>query len=117
MPPGAFTFSTSTLEQVGERINRAIANDSDYQLRRANRWATRELESLTHSTSAGAESSIEFGDRIVRDYENVLAGVVARAEKTSVTTVRKLREDRGREPKSGRRVAGKGLGGVDRGGS
>jgi hypothetical protein len=110
-PPGTWGFSTSTLEACGDRINRAIANDSDAQLAAANRWATREIDALQHSPAGGAETPGEFGDRIVAEHEGELAGVVARAEMTSVTTVRKLREERGRDPRTGKRIAGEGLAG------
>jgi hypothetical protein len=110
-PPETWGFATSTLEACGERINRAIANDSDAQLAAANRWATREIDALQHSPAGGAETPGEFGDRIVAQHEGELAGVVARAEMTSVTTVRKLREERGRDPRTGKRVAGEGLAG------
>lgn len=109
---GSVSTSTSTLQACGDRINAAIATGSDYDLRRANKWARHEIDSLRHASAAGAETAGEFGDRIVSEHEGELAGVVARAEMTSVTTVRKMREQRGREPKSGHKLAGEGLGGV-----
>jgi len=105
IPPGTFTGQVSTLGACGERINHAIAAGSEEQLRRANKWCEGELRGLQHAAERGAETHLEFRDRVCASYEGVLAGVVARQERTSVTTVRKLRAEGGRDPRTGYKLA------------
>lgn len=100
-PPGAWTFQSSTLATFGARINQAIATGSNIELLSANSWCASELEQLQHSPSRGAETPAEFRYRICNDYEGVLAGIVARREMTSVTTVRKFRTEDGRDARTG----------------
>lgn len=109
-PSGAWTFSTSTLQACGQQINQAIAHDSDAELAAANRWAEREIETLQHSPAGGAETPGEFRARVCAQHEGMLAGVVARLEMTSVTTVRKMRAEDGREPRTGHKLATMGEG-------
>lgn len=111
MPPGAFEGAVSTLKAFGDRINDAIARDSDAELAAANRWATRELQVLQHGSKEVAESPAEFEARIVRDYEGVTAPEVARVERSYVGLIRAARVKKGRTARFGHKIAGKGLGG------
>jgi hypothetical protein len=107
-PAGAFTYSTSTLEACGWRINAAIAHDSDTELRAANLWATREIDALQHGSKKVAETPLEFQRRIVRDYEGVTAPDVAREERSSVSLVRAARVKHGRTGRFGHKLAEEG---------
>ncbi len=100
---GIAPAGASTLQQLGEQINQAIATGSDHELERANKWCATELESLQHAPARPAETQLEFRDRVCRCYEGQLAGVVARLEMTTVTTVRKLRVQAGRDARYGRK--------------
>lgn len=111
-PPGTFGYERSTLEACGERINSAIAADSDAQLRAANAWATREIKHLRHGSKEVAESDLEFERRVIRDYEGVTAPEVARVERSNVSRIRALRIKQGRSARFGQKIAHKGLGGA-----
>ncbi len=101
---GSVSRDLSTQERIGRWLDQAIASGSDDRVRAAIDRGNSEIDHERHSPAGGAETPVEFGDRVVRDHEGELAGVVARAEKTSVTTVRKMREQRGCEPRWGRKV-------------
>lgn len=88
----------------GARINRAIATGSDEQLAAANKRCAFELDALQHSTAGGAETALEFRDRIIRFYPGVLAGVVARLECSTVRVIHKLRVQGGHDPRHGHKL-------------
>ena len=113
MPPG-LSFSRSgqlhatqlsTLDQFGVRINLAIAHESDAELRTANAWCRSELKALQHgSVEVAAETPTQFRARIVREYEGVIAPVVAARERSSVAEVRRARSEHGRSTRYGHKV-------------
>lgn len=110
LPPGlTFTdtgnvtaVNTSTLTNCGQWINYAIATGSDDQLRNANKRCADELQLLQQGPpDRRAETAQERRERIAANYEGVLAGVVARQERMSVTLVREDRAAMGRDPRTG----------------
>jgi hypothetical protein len=106
---GSVTHSASTLEQVGARVNAAIAHDSEAELRAATAWATRELQALQHGPKQVVETPAQFRQRLCKDYEGVPAGKVAARERTSVTTVRDARVADGRSARDGYKLAARGV--------
>jgi len=102
VPPGVWGLEISTLEECGAAINAAIAHDSDVELEAALAWGNAELDALQHGVPNRREETIaERGARICANYEGVLAGVVARQERMSVTQVRDIRAAGGRDPRTG----------------
>lgn len=103
-PPGAWAHNASTLDTFGARINDAIATGDPDEVWLAIGRCEKELHAIQHSPAVGAETPAQFKWRINNEYEGVPAPVVARKERTSVTTVRKFRSEDGREPRLGRKV-------------
>lgn len=101
MPPGAFAGQVSSLAAFGQRINAAIASDSDIELAAANRWCQLELDHLQHGSVVVAETPAQFDARIVDQYEGVPAPQVARAERSYVRRVRDARITLGRTARLG----------------
>ncbi len=104
------TSGISTLKQVGDRIVGAV---DDEEMRAAIRWGTHECDGLQGFVARGQvpETRREFHQRIVADYEGVIAPTVAAQERCSVTEVRAARTGLGRTARFGSRIAGKGLAG------
>lgn len=104
-PPGTFGFHASTLDAVGDRFNRAIANDSDQELAAAIAWARDELDALKRGpVDRYIESTQQFEARVIEEYEGLTAPEVVRREgnTTSVTTVRNIRIKHQCEPRLGK---------------
>jgi hypothetical protein len=92
------------LDRLGQRVNQAIRSGSRSAMLDALEWGEREIRRVTHSPDTTLESREEFRARVIKEYEGRPARMICDQEHISVTLARRIREQAGRDPRTGRKV-------------